>query len=101
MSCVLTIDRPATDIALPLSASGRLVLHLANGNTVVCENSPGVAADAGGQWPIYRGSVLAFTVPFTCAAAATKSSGKSGGASSAGAAEASVSSAGAFVGRLF
>jgi hypothetical protein len=76
------------------------VLYLSNGNAIELENQPALAATDGGAWPIYRNGSLAFTVPYTCAQAATKSSGKSGGASSTGAAEASLGAAGAFVGRL-
>ena len=100
-SCVLSVHRAADTLALPLSASGRLVVHLDGGGSVEIENSPAVASDAGGELPIYREEVLAFSCPFTCPGARTYSAGSSGGGTCAGASEGGASSAGARVGRLF
>lgn len=101
MTCTLSVHRAADTLALPLSASGRLVVHLDGGGSVEIENSPTVASDAGGELPIYRGAVLAFTVPFTCPGEQTFAAGASGGGTSAGGTEGGCSSAGSRLGRLF
>lgn len=100
MSCVLNILRSPSDLAIPLTAAGRLAIHLALGGAFTVENAPAQPADAGGQLPIYQAAVLAYTVPFTCAGADTFSSGASGGGTTSGAVDGGASGCGSSIGRL-
>lgn len=101
MTCVLTVYRPSGTLPIPLLFSGRMAVHLDGGGSFEVENAPAIASDQGGELPIYREDVLAFSVPFTCPGARTYSAGSSGGGTCAGASEGGASSAGARVGRLF
>lgn len=101
MACVLTIARDTTDYAVPLTTNGRLFVHTAGGGGFEALNTPGLPADQGGRLAIYRNGALAYSVPFTCVGAATKSGGSSGGVGQAGAYEGGVGSVGSSVGRLF
>lgn len=101
MSCVLSILRAPSDLAIPLTAAGRLAIHLALGGFFVVENAPAIGADTGGQLPIYQGAVLAYTVPFLCDTdVPTFSSGASGGGTTSGAVDGGASGCGSSIGRL-
>lgn len=100
MTCVLEISRATADLAIPLTDLGRLAIHLSPSGFFVAENFPALGADAGGQLPIYQGAVLAYTVPFTCTGAPTKSAGSSGGGTTSGAVDGGASGCGSSIGRL-